>query len=166
MAQTISTVVVGYDAGEEAERALARGADVVAAFDARLIVVAAAEVPEAVATEPFPELAGVYPIPAGQTAVSVPVPAEPSARKGPTAEELLHRILEKARQKLAGRGLEVEYVSVVGDAATALVDSAEAHGADLIVVGSRDHGLVERLLGGGVDSKVARAAPCDVLLVR
>jgi len=35
-----------------------------------------------------------------------------------------------------------------------------------LVVGAEDHGLVERLLGGDVGQRVARKAPCDVLIVR
>jgi nucleotide-binding universal stress UspA family protein len=37
--------------------------------------------------------------------------------------------------------------------------------ADLIVVGSREHSFLDRLLGRHVDEAVAAHAGCDVLLV-
>ena len=42
---------------------------------------------------------------------------------------------------------------------------AERRGADLIVVGTRQPGLLERLLEGSVSQGVARRAGCDVLIV-
>ena len=42
---------------------------------------------------------------------------------------------------------------------------AAARDADLIVVGSREHGLLERLLHRPVEQTVAKRAGCDVLLV-
>ena len=55
---------------------------------------------------------------------------------------------------------------VDGEAAQALLDVAEARGADLIVVGARqDVSIAERLLGT-VARDVVRRAPCEVLVVR
>ena len=42
---------------------------------------------------------------------------------------------------------------------------AEQRDADLIVVGSREHGFLDRLLGRSVDESVARRSERDVLLV-
>ena len=39
------------------------------------------------------------------------------------------------------------------------------HGADLIVVGTREPSQVERLLGHSVSESVQRMAHCDVLIV-
>jgi nucleotide-binding universal stress UspA family protein len=43
---------------------------------------------------------------------------------------------------------------------------ADQRDADLIVVGSRERGFLERLLGRSVDEAVARRAERDVLLVQ
>lgn len=53
---------------------------------------------------------------------------------------------------------------VEGHAARELV--AAAHGADLVVVGSRGHGGFVGLLIGSVSQYVAAHAPCPVLVVR
>jgi nucleotide-binding universal stress UspA family protein len=53
-----------------------------------------------------------------------------------------------------------------GDAAAELVRAAEAGRADLIVVGSRGRGGLERLLLGSVARNVLFHAPCSVLIVR
>jgi nucleotide-binding universal stress UspA family protein len=66
---------------------------------------------------------------------------------------------------LASRPVEAEYVVEVGDPVERLLDVADQRDADLIVVGSRERGFLERLLGHGVDEAVARRADRDVLLV-
>jgi nucleotide-binding universal stress UspA family protein len=59
--------------------------------------------------------------------------------------------------------LEVESSLEDGDPATALA----RHGVDLdlLVIGSRGHGPLGRMLVGGVSSEVMRSAPCPVLAV-
>jgi nucleotide-binding universal stress UspA family protein len=47
-----------------------------------------------------------------------------------------------------------------------LIDVADERDADLIVVGSREHGFLERLLARPVEEAVAQRAERDVLLVR
>jgi len=66
---------------------------------------------------------------------------------------------------LTRRRIEAEYVAEVGEAAERLLALAEERDADLIVVGSREHGFLDRLLGRHVDEAVAARAGCDVLLV-
>ena len=70
-----------------------------------------------------------------------------------------------ARGKLAEQGIEADTVLGVGDPAEAIVQLAEQRGADLIVVGTREPGLWERLLGHSVSAAVQRHARCDVLIV-
>ena len=53
----------------------------------------------------------------------------------------------------------------MGDAAEAIVELAEQRNADLIVVGTREPGFLERLLGHSVSGSVQRHAHCDVLIV-
>lgn len=93
----------------------------------------------------------------------LPPPVEPV---DPIAgEEHARRQLERARSVLAPHRVDADYVSAVGDPAESLLRTADERAADLIVVGSREHGFPERLLGGGVDEQLARSAHCDGLLV-
>jgi nucleotide-binding universal stress UspA family protein len=162
----MKTIIVGYDGSDTAERALGRAADIAQAFSARLLVVSVsglASVPAPVSAfeptvEPVPpSVAG--PVPPGGT---VPV-LEPVSPQEP--EELARRQLERARSSLASSKVETEYLVELGDPADRLLDVAEQRDADLIVVGSRERGFLERLLGRSVDEAVARRAERDVLLV-
>ena len=165
----MNTIVVGYDGSDAAERALARAADFAQTLSARLVVVSvtgSAHVPAAApAFEPAPVL--VPPAAAGPVATggTMPLPEYPPESQPPEPEELAQRQLERARMSLASRPLEAEYVVEVGDPAERLLDVADQRDADLIVVGSRERGFLERLLGHGVDEAVARRADRDVLLV-
>jgi nucleotide-binding universal stress UspA family protein len=162
----MKSIVVGYDGSEEAERALRRGAEIADAFSARLVVVsvsdsAYAPVPVS-AVEPTAELAP--PAVAGPVAPGGTVPLPEPPPTPPEPEEVARRQLERARMSLASRKLETEYVVELGDPAERLLEVADQRDADLIVVGSREHGFLDRLLGRSVDEAVARRSERDVLL--
>ncbi len=74
--------------------------------------------------------------------------------------------LSRARALLDAEGVEAEYQPAIGEPADAIVEVAERRGADLIVVGTRDPGAVQRLLGYSVSQGVLRRARCNVLVVR
>jgi nucleotide-binding universal stress UspA family protein len=73
--------------------------------------------------------------------------------------------LDQARSYLADRGLAAEFVPLTGQPAEAIVALAEERGADLIVVGMRKKGFIERLVEGSVAQDVMRRATSDVLAV-
>lgn len=163
----MKTIVVGYDGSDAAERALARAADFAQAFSAHLVVVSVTALPHVPAPVSSLEPAAVLgPHAAGPVVAGtmVPVPAD-QTEAPPEAEELGQRELERARMSLASRGVDAEYVVEVGDPVERLLDAADAHDADLVVVGSRERGFLERLFGHPVDEAVARRADRDVLLV-
>ncbi len=60
--------------------------------------------------------------------------------------------------------LETRLIPTDDDAAGAIVAEAERTGVDLIVIGSSGKGAWQRLFGGSVSEKVAREAPCPVLI--
>ena len=136
----MKTIVVGYDETEPAERALARAADLAAAFGSQLIVTS------------------VAPVLVGSREMSAVDPADPPEQH---KEELDH-----ARAKLEGRGIEARYELTVGDPATAIVELADKAEADLIVVGTRQPSLISSILGVSVSGSVKRKAHCDVLIVQ
>jgi nucleotide-binding universal stress UspA family protein len=71
----------------------------------------------------------------------------------------------QAQQRLQGRNVTAQYQVALGEPAETIVQVAEAVGADLIVVGTREPGLIQRLLGQSVSEEVQRRAHCDVLIV-
>jgi nucleotide-binding universal stress UspA family protein len=84
----------------------------------------------------------------------------------PAEEEAHRRLLAGATRKLAGRGIACETVEPAREPVDAIVEAARETGADLIVVGSRHHGVARRLLFGSVSGELFVEAPCDVLVVR
>lgn len=76
------------------------------------------------------------------------------------------RLLEDARDRLLARQVSAQYLDPVGEPADTLVETAGRLGADLLVVGRRDHNALQRLVLGSVSSRVLHRAFCDVLVVR
>jgi nucleotide-binding universal stress UspA family protein len=153
----MDTVVVGYDKDSDAaELALVRAADVAEAFSAQLVVVSVGDPAHGVHLAP-PAVGA----PIGG-AGAVPPGAYHARPAGIAAEVVL---LGQARRSLANRRLAIEYIADVGDPAERLLDIANKCNAELIVVGSRERGFLERFFGDAVDEAVARHADRDVLLV-
>jgi nucleotide-binding universal stress UspA family protein len=110
------------------------------------------------ALERAAELAGFY---GAQLTVTSVVPVLISAY--PSGESTSE--LRRAGARMSELGIEAELVEAFGDPAETIVEVAEQRAADLIVVGTREPSLVERLLGHSVSENVQRRAHCDVLIV-
>jgi nucleotide-binding universal stress UspA family protein len=133
----MKTIVIGYDESEPADRALMRATELAKVFSAKLIVTS------------------VAPILVGRGG-----PIDPVDRPEDHYDELKH-----AAAFLAEHGIEAEYDLALDRPADHIVHLAEERNADLIVVGTREPGLVARLLGMSVSDTVERKARCDVLVV-
>ena len=159
----IRTIVMGYDGTDVADRALDRAAELAERFGARVIVLAVGRS----TTIPRPDLVPETVVPlmpaGGMTSAFPPESLPPPTDAEP--DEPTTRMLERARGALSGRGIDADYVSAVGDPAEVLLEAADERDADLVVVGSRERGFLERLLGDGVDEKLARKTRRDILLV-
>jgi nucleotide-binding universal stress UspA family protein len=138
----MKTIVVGYDETEPAKRALARAAELAGAFGSKLIVTSVARL-----------LVG------GASARGIG-PLDPLDEPVWDREHLEH-----AEPLLAEQKIDAEFEVMLGDPAAAIVDLAEKRGADLIVVGTREPGLLDRLMGLSVSDAVEHRAHCDVLIV-
>jgi len=131
------------------------------------VVVSVSRWPHVPAAVPVlePDLAYLPSPVGGPMETGATTPALPAPETGPEPKELAQRTLESARMTLVRRKIDAEYVGEVGTPAERLLEIAAARDADLIVVGSREHGLLERLLHRPVEQTVAKRAGCDVLLV-
>ena len=77
------------------------------------------------------------------------------------AEEYIDEIVE------IGKSFDVKYTTKLVDGGTPLEEIIKsANTNDLIVLGSKGHSNIERILIGSVSEKVVRHANCSVLIVR
>jgi nucleotide-binding universal stress UspA family protein len=147
----VKTILAGYDGTRAAEHALSRVAELARAFDSKVIVVSVAAPKPLMAPGAF----GLTPYPYLQE--------DESSRR--IDETLLRQHRERVQAFFTGLDVPVEFAGVVGEPAEQIVALADEHDADLIVVGTREPGFVERLLAGSVSQRVARRAHRDVLIV-
>lgn len=137
----MKTIVIAYDDTDASRRALDRAADLARAFESRVVVVS---VVAAVGTGP----------PGAGPLLALDSPAR-------AADDM-----SAAKARLQERGIEADYVPGVGTAVDAILRIADDERADLIVLGTRDVGLVQRLMGRSVSGAVVSRAEADVLVVR
>jgi nucleotide-binding universal stress UspA family protein len=136
----MSTIVVGYDQTPGSQRALERAATLAQALGAKLVVTSVA-----------------------------PLMVSIGRSGGPTdptdTPEMHAKELEAARSYLEGQGITATYQAAVGEPADTIVELANQVGADMIVVGTREPNLLQRLTGQSVSESVTHHAHCDVLIV-
>jgi nucleotide-binding universal stress UspA family protein len=143
------TIVVGYDGGAPAGRALDRAIEEARASPVHIVVVAVVEMllnPEG------PQNFGTLD---DSPARMIPLVEPPE----------LEPILAEARERVESAGLTGDYVWAAGEPASLIVETARDRGADLVVVGSHHRGFFARLLGTDVGAEVKREAGCDVIMV-
>ena len=136
----MKTIVLGYDDTEPSMRALRRVVELAKAFDAFVVAVG-------VARALVPVGHGIGPID----------PADPP--------ELHREELDQAKALLDELDIAADYEVGLGDPDDLILKAAEKRGADMIVVGTSEPGLISRLLGLSVSETVQRRAHCDVLIV-
>jgi len=94
--------------------------------------------------------------------------SEPSGRIVAARREIKDRSTELAERTagwLREQGLAAEATVRDGEPGPAIVEEAKEWGADLVVVGSRGHTGLRRMLAGSVSQYVVDHAPCPVEVV-
>lgn len=130
-------ILVAFDAGAPARRALETAIDLAKRFDATLTVVS------------------VVPVHPGRTPID------------PWDDTAVHtQQLQEARQVLAQHEVDAELIEPAGDPAKVIERIAETGGFDTIVVGSRGLNTIARFLQGSVSEHVATHAEATVVIAR
>ncbi|MEF8828681.1 MAG: universal stress protein [Halolamina sp.] len=111
-------------------------------------------------------LTAVDPIAAGYAAAPGPDATSYPGEWTEQAEERADAILDEAAEIAATESRQIETVRVTDRPARAIVDYAEEHDVDQIVIGSHGRTGITRVLLGSVAEKVVRRAPCPVTVVR
>ncbi len=134
-------ILCAYDGSDQAARAFDWAAEMAAKFDAEVLVLAVAQLPEP------PEL------------------VETSAVLD-SARHFFEQRFALLRERPGGGDMRVRFDVAVGHPAEQIVHRAEVEGMDLIVMGHRGKSFVARWLLGSVSKRVLSYAPCAVLIVR
>lgn len=133
------TILLGYDGSEGSRKAVDMAAGIARTYAASIVVVSA-----------FHHL---------------PLLAEPGADDFNEIHDA-HALSDELVKELRLKGISAEADVLEGPAADALLNAAEAHQADLIVVGSRGLGHLREMLLGSTSDRVLHYATTPVLVVR
>jgi nucleotide-binding universal stress UspA family protein len=140
----MKSIVVGTDGSPSAEAAVRRAAEIAKGSGAVVHLVTA-----------FPDA----------PAYSEPITSS-AKRDRINLADVAESVLARAASEFASQGIEVETYAQQGDPANVIIEVAQEHDADLIVVGARGLTGLQRFLLGSVSGKLSHHAPCSVMIVR
>ncbi len=151
--------LVALEQSEQADRVVSFAADLLDADDQVLVVnVIGAHAPEWTAGADLAAYGAIHPGWAVARPVSVGAEVVDTTERDQSAALTGHAAAELGNASA---------VTEVGDPVEEIVDLATEHGVDLVIVGTEDPGLMERILtGGSVSRDIVNKAPCSVLVVR
>lgn len=142
------SIIVGTDGSQTAAKAVAQAADIAEKFGSKLFVVSA-----------FQPVSGNR---LQREKRAAPEDVEWAINPHEDVDAMLQEMVEPIK----GRGVDVEGLARVGDAADAILDVAEEQNSDLIIVGNKGMTGAKRFLLGSVPNKISHHAPCSVLIIR
>jgi len=112
--------------------------------------------------QPDPEFIG-YLKSSGQA-----VQMQTDVKRIPKAEALRteHQQIQAIAETLRDKGLRVDgAITVQGPVLASILEMASKLGADLLIIGSHQHGALYRLVHGDTAAEAVTQAPCPVLVV-
>jgi nucleotide-binding universal stress UspA family protein len=135
-------IVVAIDGSPASEKALATAVDLAAHYQAELIALGVAELPEVVGmVDEVDELCQ-------------------------STEAHFRQIGEAAVAYARSRDVPLRSVMVRGHAADAIVRYAENEGINLVVLGQHGHSRITRFFLGSTTDRVSEHCPCTVMIVK
>lgn len=141
----MNTIIIPVDFSDLTQRVVDAGVKLAKAFGSRIILLHI--------TEPEPEFVGFEPGPLPvRTAVAHDIKAA-------------HRQLSELRDSVSANVSDVLALHVQGALVDKVLEEANKHEADLIVLGTHGHGAFYELLIGSVTSGVLKHTKCPVLVV-
>jgi nucleotide-binding universal stress UspA family protein len=140
-----NVIVVGVDGSEQSKHAARVAAAMARDLSAKLHLVTVVRPPEG-----WWGIVGSPPTPGAFTRA---------------LSEAQQTVLDSITSSLDLAGIEYQTVEDIGDPGKTLIDYCEREKADLLVVGRRGVGLLERIVMGSVANRVVQEAPCPVLVV-
>jgi nucleotide-binding universal stress UspA family protein len=147
--QGLKSILVPVDGSETSDRALQTALDVASRYRSKLFIMTV------VGSPAF--------LPVGSEAAPQDL-TEYYAKGTSDAKKIIDSSLEIAKNDgVEARG---EVISGAGSTSDAIVEIATREKVDLIVMGSRGHSGLTKLVLGSVSSGVLSQAPCSVLVVR
>lgn len=142
MESSSSSILVGVDFSESADRALGQAVLLAEKLSARL------------------DLVYVYDVPV----VAMPELVMPSTNDTPPMAEFRQQ-LKELRARVVGNRVPSRIHLLYGDAVAGMLDLIEELQPEMVVVGSHGRGAVMRALMGSVSERLSRRSPVPVLIV-
>lgn len=140
----IKKIVVSIDTSEYSKMVMTRASSIAIAFAAEIHVISVVSLPKLVASV-------------------ADIGMEDVRRSEREYQEHQRRLID---EYMGGRSLHVESQVLHGDPSAKILSYADQIGADLIIMGSKAYGRVQRFLLGGVSEDVVRNAKCSVMIAR
>jgi len=135
-------IVVAIDGSPTSEKALAAAVDLASHYEAELIALSVAEMPEVVAM----------------------VDEVDELRR--SADDYFRGIGEAAVAYAASRGVKLRHAVVRGHAADEILRFAEAEEVNMLVLGRQGHSRVTRFFLGSTTDRVSEHCHCTVMIVK
>ena len=135
-------ILAAIDGSPASEKVLAAAVDLATRYQAELIALSVAEMPEVVAM----------------------VDEVDEMRQ--SADNYFRQIGEAAVEYARSRGVKLRNVVVRGHAANEIIRFAEAEGVNLIVLGRQGHSRITRFFLGSTTDRVSEHCHCTVMIVK
>jgi len=140
----IQRIVVAVDLSDYSEMVVARASAIAVAFSAEIHLISVVGLPKLITSEAD---IGLQEVRASEKEF----------------QEHQKRLID---EYLVGSNLHIESRVLHGDPSGKIISYANEIGADLIIMGSKAYGKVQRFLLGGVSEDVVRGAKCSVMIAR